>query len=200
MKSILVTAFEPFGGETLNTTEKVLGMLPDEIGGYAVRKLVLPVEYGRSVEIAISEYDRLRPASLIMLGQAGGRSAITPETTAKNLMNCEAPDNAGCIATQKPVSDTGPDTLSSTLPVDRIIDSLNARGIRCERSDDAGAFVCNTLFYSMLEHNRGEIPAGFIHVPFIKEQGHADKPFMEIDDLQAGIVAIIEIVVDSMPD
>ena len=194
MKTILVTAFEPFGEDTLNPTEIVLGMLPDVIGGYVIRKLVLPVEYGRSADIAISEYDRLRPSAVIMLGQAGGRSAITPEKTARNLMDCEKPDNAGRIAEHQRISENGPDTLSSTLPIGRIVDELTARGIRCEVSKDAGAFVCNSLFYSMLRHSGGEVPTGFIHVPYIMEQGHPDEPFMEISDICTAIEVIIETI------
>ena len=194
MKTILVTAFEPFGEDTLNPTEIVLGMLPDVIGGYVIRKLVLPVEYGRSADIATSEYDRLKPAAVIMLGQAGGRSAISPETTAINLMDCKEPDNAGRIAEHQRISKIGPDTMSSTLPIGKIVDELTARGIRCEVSNDAGAFVCNSLFYSMLRHNRGEVPTGFIHVPYIKEQGHPDMPFMEIGDICTAIEVIIETI------
>ena len=197
MKTVLVTAFEPFGGETLNPTEMVLGMLPDTIGNHSIRKLVLPVEFGRSADIAIAEYDRLRPAAVIMLGQAGGRSAITPETTAKNLMNSDQPDNAGFLANHLRIAENGPDTLSSTLPIERIKDALAARGIPCERSDDAGTYVCNSLFYSMLMHNKGEVPTGFIHVPFIKEQGHTGKPFIELDDIRTAVELIIKTTIES---
>ena len=209
MSGILVTAFGPFGGDTINPTENVLGMLPDEIRGHTIHKLVLPVEFGRSAEIAIAEYGKLRPAAVIMLGQAGGRSAITPETTARNIMSSKEPDNAGYIPGHMPtpdnseripghvlISENEPDTLSSTLPIDAIIDAVIARGIRCEKSDDAGAYVCNALFYNMLEHNMGEIPTGFIHVPFIKEQGHADKPFMELSDIRTAVETIIETVIE----
>ncbi len=200
MKAILVTAFEAFGGETINPTERVLGMLPDETGGYGVRKILLPVEFGRAAEIAVSEYDRLKPAAAIMLGQAGGRSAISPETTARNLMNSSAPDNAGHTADHIRISESGPHKLKSTLPVDSIVDVLSAKGIPCEISDDAGTFVCNDLFYRMLEHAGGEVPAGFIHVPYIREQWHEDKPFMEISDIEAGIEAIMEIVMEETVD
>lgn len=196
-KTILITAFEPFGGEALNPTEKVLEMLPDAIGVhdaegvYAIRKLVLPVEFGRSADIASAEYDRLRPSAVIMLGQAGGRSAISLETTAKNLMNSKEPDNAGYIGDHACISENGPDTLSSTLPLDRIADTLAEQGIPCEKSADAGTYVCNSLFYSMLEHIGDEVPTGFIHVPYIKEQNHPDKPFMETDEIREAIEVII---------
>ena len=133
----------------------------------------------------------------IMLGQAGGRSAITPETTAKNLMNSDQPDNAGFLANHLRIAENGPDTLSSTLPIDRITDALSARGIPCERSEDAGTYVCNSLFYSMLMHNKGEVPTGFIHVPFIKEQGHTDKPFIELDDIRTAVELIIKTTIES---
>ena len=194
MKTILITAFEPFGGEAINPTEKVLGMLSDEISGQCIQKLVLPVEFGRAADIAIAQYDELKPDAVIMLGQAGGRSAITPETTAKNLMNSTAPDNAGHIANHERISNSGPETLSSTLPIDIIINEVNTQGIRCEISHDAGTFVCNSLFYSMLRHNGGEVPTGFIHVPFVKEQEHDDKPFMEIGDILKAVETIVKVV------
>lgn len=180
MKTILVTAFEPFGGEEINPSELVLGMLPDQIEGYSIRKLVLPVEYGISADITAAEYDRLQPSALIMLGQAGGRSAISIETTARN----HADSN-------------GPDMLRSTLPVDSLKEALESRGIPCEISDDAGGYVCNSLFYSMLRHS-SETPTGFIHVPYIKEQGHTDKPYMDLSEIKAGIEALIEAVTYSL--
>lgn len=71
---------------------------------------------------------------------------------------------------------------------------MNDAGIPCEISDNAGEYVCNCVFYSMLEHNGGEVPTGFIHVPFIPEQGHKDEPYLEFDDIYKGIVAAIEVL------
>ena len=194
---ILVTAFEPFGGEKLNPTEQVLGTLPDAIGGYAIHKLLLPVEFVKARERVMAEYDRIRPVAVIMLGQAGGRSAITPETTAVNMMigaedGFLSPDNAGYAPDHLPIVEGGPESLQSTLPIDRIIEAVRAAGIPCERSDDAGQYVCNTVLYSMLEHSA--VPTGFIHVPYIKEQGHEGEPYLELDDISRGIAVAIETV------
>ena len=198
-KPILVTGFEPFGGERLNSTEQVLGTLPDAIGGYAIHKLLLPVEFVKARELVIAEYDRINPAAVIMLGQAGGRSAITPETTAVNMMiavedGFSIPDNAGYAPDHTPIVEDGPETLQSTLPIGRIIEAVRAAGIPCERSDDAGRYVCNTVLYSILEHDKGAVPTGFIHVPYIREQGHEDEPYMELDAVSRGIVVAIETV------
>ena len=97
MQPILVTAFEPFGGEKLNPTELILKRLPDTVSSYTVKKLLLPVEFARAPELTLAEYDRLTPAAVLMLGQAGGRSAVTPEIRARNIMNASLPDNAGYI-------------------------------------------------------------------------------------------------------
>lgn len=191
---ILLTAFEPFGGDELNPTEMALENLPVETGGFSVRKILLPVEFVRAREIAFAAYDECRPAAVLMFGQAGGRSAITPETTAKNVMNARIPDNAGFRPEGLAVVEGGPETLPSTLPVDLIVEALRAEGILCETSDDAGAYVCNALFYGMLEHSKGTVPAGFIHVPYVPEQGHPDKPFMEMEDVIRGMRISLETV------
>jgi len=195
-QSILVTAFEPFGGEALNPTQMLLERLPDTIGGYALHKLLLPVEFIRARALVIAEYDRVNPAAVIMLGEAGGRDAITPETRAVNVMNAvhgdfSLPDNAGYAPEGQPVVEGGPETLQSTLPIDAILEAVNAAGIPCEPSDDAGQYVCNTVMYSMLAHDKGAVPTGFIHVPYVREQGHADEPYIELDDLTRGVEAAI---------
>jgi len=198
MEAILVTAFEPFGGDAINPTEMILDKLPDRIGGCEIRKLLLPVEFGRAAQMAVSEYDMLGPSAVIMLGQAGGRSAITPETTAKNIMNASIPDNAGYRPDDQVIVQNGPEELHSTFDAAGLAEAIKAAGIAGEVSHDAGAYVCNALLYGMLYHNKGRVPTGFIHVPFIKEQGHDDKPFMEFDDMYKGLDAAIRTVLSQL--
>ena len=123
MKTVLVTAFEPFGGDKLNPTQMVLERLPAELSGCVLEKILLPVEFVRSRETACEAYDRLRPDAVVMLGLAGTRDAITPETTGRNLMKARIPDNAGYEPQDEPVVPGGPETLSSTFPVEKIVDS-----------------------------------------------------------------------------
>ena len=193
-KIILVTAFEPFGGETMNPTEMILNRLPDMIGSHRIRKVLLPVEFERASALALDMYDIFSPDAVLMLGQAAGRSAVTPETTAKNIMNATIPDNAGFQPRELPIRKSRASALYSTLPLESICEVINALGIPCEVSDDAGEFVCNTLFYRMLHHASRKIPTGFIHVPCIREQGHADQPFMEFEDEYRAIAAAIETI------
>ena len=193
MQPILVTAFEPFGGEKLNPTELILKRLPDTVSSYTVKKLLLPVVFTKAPELTLAKYDRLTPAAVLMLGQAGGRSAVTPEIRARNIMNASLPDNAGYHPNHLPVAANGPQELYSTFPAEKIREAVLALGIPCELSDDAGQYVCNTLLYSMLAHNKGEVPTGFIHVPYIKEQRHDDMPSMSLNDLIKAVTAAIEV-------
>ena len=129
-----------------------------------------------------------------MLGQAGGRGSITPETAARNEMNARIPDNAGFQPEHLPVLENGPDILYSTLPAEGIVKAVIAQGIPCESSADAGTYVCNALFYRMLFHISRSVPVGFIHVPYIREQNHPDRPFLEFDSVRKGIITAVETV------
>lgn len=196
---ILITGFEPFGGDGVNPTEMLLEGLPDEIGGMSINKLLLPVGFGRAAELAKAEFDRLLPAAVIMFGQAGGRDAVTPEALGKNLMDARIPDNAGYEPKNAPVIEGGPSELYSTLPNEAIVGALLSAGIPARISRDAGAYVCNSLLYSMLAHTGGRLPVGFVHVPFIREQvegvpGREKTPFMEFAALSAAARLIIETV------
>jgi pyroglutamyl-peptidase len=201
--SVLVTAFEPFGGDAVNPTAMLLSSLPDEIGGMRVNKLLLPVEFGRAAELAKAGFDRVSPAAVIMFGQAGGRAAVTPEAIGKNLMDARIPDNAGYQPKNEPIIEGGPSELYSTLPNEAIRDALLASGIPSEISRDAGLYVCNSLLYSMLAHVNGRVPAGFVHVPFIREQvegfpGREGKPFMEFGAVRTSALTVIAEVIRSI--
>ena len=192
MKTVLVTAFEPFGGDKLNPTQMVLERLPAELSGCALIKLLLPVEFVRSRKMACEAYDRLRPDAVVMLGLAGTRDAVTPETTGRNLMKARIPDNAGYEPQDEPVVPDGPETLSSTFPVEKIVEAVRAKGIPARASDSAGLYVCNSLLYSMLHHNGGAVPTGFIHVPALPEQAaDSSKPSMPLEQIVTALEAAV---------
>ena len=199
-RTILVTGFEPFGADEWNPTALILDRLPDAVGAFTLHKLLLPVEFRRAPRLAEETYNALSPAAVIMLGQAGGRAAITPETTAKNCMNTTKPDNAGYTPANAVIVPEAPETLPSALPTDAIIGAIRSCGLPAEASCDAGSYVCNCLFYRMLFYNGGEVPTGFIHVPFTPEQGHSDEPAMELSDEIRAVIAAIEAVIGAIRD
>lgn len=203
---ILVTAFMPFGGDAVNPTETILSRLPNAFRNFSVKKLLLPVEFERCVRIALESIDRLSPAAVLMLGQAGGRSAVTPERVAINIMDATIPDNAGYMPVDMPICDEGDAALFSTLPIKRIVNSVNKNGLPCAVSNSAGTYVCNTLMYGVLnalKDIKNAPLAGFIHVPYSCEQveGNANRksvPFMRMDDMQAAIEIAIEATIDEV--
>lgn len=203
METLLVTAFEPFGGDSMNPTERVLGELPDEICGFGIEKLLLPVEFKRAAQMVCGRFDAVSPAAVVMLGQAGGRSAITPEAVGRNIMNARIPDNAGFSPVNREIVPGGAAELYSTLPLDGIVTAIRKEGIAAEVSRDAGEYVCNSVLYSMLAHNGGCVPTGFIHVPFVREQvegvpGRGNLPFMDEDAILRGILAAVRTVAESL--
>lgn len=203
MKTLLVTAFEPFGPDSVNPTEEALKALPGALGGAVVEKLLLPVEFERAPGLAEEAFDRISPDAVVLLGQAGGRSAVTPEAEAANLMDARMPDNAGYRPEGVPVVSGGAALLSSTLPNEAVVRAVETLGLRSEISHDAGRYVCNALLYRMLHHVCGKAPVGFIHVPFIRSQVEADPsrsgtPFMELDDILRAVEAAIAAVALSL--
>ena len=162
-KEILITAFEPFGGKKQNASAEALRLLPDEIAGTGIRKMILPVEFGRAAELILQQ-----PAEFVfMLGEAGGRKTVTPEMRAVNLRDARIPDNAGHQPRHEKILPDGPEEYRTGIPVRRIAAQMKAEGYCIEVSEDAGAFVCNETFYLVGTKTHA---AEFIHCPGEAEQ------------------------------
>ena len=183
---ILVTAFDAFGGESINPTERALQQLPDRIGDAELVKLVIPTKFGESLRRTIEAAEGSAVEAIVCLGQAGGRAHITPERVAINVMDADIPDNAGYQPVDVPVVEGGPTAYFSTLPVKEMVAAVGDRPARL--SNTAGTFVCNQLLYGLLHHFEGtRVSAGFVHVPYITEQEKTDKPMMELADIVEGV-------------
>lgn len=167
---ILLTGFAPFGGQTLNPSYEAVRRLPDRLYGAELVKAELPVEYDRMDSCVADLLSSVRPDGVIALGQAGGRTGITPELVALNLIHSDAPDNAGTVRRRTPVLPGGPAAYFTTLPVFAMVDALRAAGLPASLSYTAGSYVCNALFYALMARTEGKIPAGFIHVPYLPSQ------------------------------
>ena len=197
-KKILITAFLPFGGDNINPTELILNELNDEIKGVKIEKFLLPVEFLKSIEEIKNYYDMIKPDALIMLGLAGGRREISVEIVARNIRNARIPDNSGYQPVNEEIIKDSDYYLYNTLPNEMITEILEKENIPVKISNDAGMYVCNNIFYAMLEYNKGNIPTGFIHVPYIKENGHLDKPYMTLLDEVKAINLIIDAVIPNL--
>ena len=191
MKKLLITGFEPFGGEAINPSWDAVERLDAEIGEYSLTKLRIPVVFGEAAKIVLNAAKELAPDVIICVGQAGGRSAITPELVGINLRHAAIPDNKGNQPRDERICEQGSDAYFSSLPVRKIAESITASGVPSQVSYSAGAYVCNDVLYTLLaQYNGSAVKIGFIHVPYSSEQGKS--PSMEILDIVKGLTVAIE--------
>ena len=191
MKKLLITGFEPFGGECINPSWEAVAHLEDEVGGYALTRLCLPVVFGEAAKLVISAAEEIGADAVLCIGQAGGRSAITPELVGINLRNGNIPDNNGNQPRDEEIITGGDKAYFSTLPVRKMAEAVSAVGIPSQVSYSAGAYVCNDVLYSVLAHFAGtKTSAAFVHIPYCKEQGK--EPSMELEQIIRALTVAIE--------
>lgn len=118
---VLLTGFDPFGGESVNPAFEAIKLLPDTIAGAEIVKVEIPTEFTRSiscVEAAIKEHN---PDVVIDVGQAGGRACVTVEKVGINLADARIPDNAGEQPSDEPLQADGPTAYFATIPVKAMV-------------------------------------------------------------------------------
>jgi len=191
---ILITAFEPFGGEKVNPALEAMKLLPDKIGEAQILKLELPTVFKKSIEKVWQHIDEYEPDIVISLGQAGGRACISIERVAINIDDTTMADNEGNMPVDQPIFKDGENAYFSNLPIKNMVEDIKKAGIPAKVSNTAGTYVCNHVMYGVLYKIHKEklnIKAGFIHVPFIPEQV-VDKPEKASMSLE-NIVKAVEI-------
>lgn len=203
---ILVTGFDPFGGESINPAYEAVKRLPDTIAGAEVIKLEIPTVFLRSaktVEEAIGQYD---PDLVLCVGQAGGRSSMTVEKVAINLAEARIPDNDGEQPVDQKLREDGETAYFATLPVKAMVERMKSNGIPASISYTAGTYVCNSIMYHVLYLLDKKYPGkrgGFIHVPYESSQvveKNAGMPFMSLSMITEGIRCAIEAAVEHKTD
>lgn len=171
---ILVTGFEPFGGESVNPSKAVLTPLQARFPQICIS--VLPVEFERSWAVLQNELERHTPQVVLCLGEAGGRSKISLEHAALNWADARIPDHAGAQPRDLKLLECGPNALFSTLPLRALEERLRALELPVEISYSAGTYVCNALFFNLMNSLEGtNVLAGFVHLPYLPQQT-LDKP------------------------
>ncbi|MBF0710738.1 MULTISPECIES: pyroglutamyl-peptidase I [unclassified Gemella] len=197
---ILVTGFDPFGGEELNPSWQVVKSLPNKIADAELRRIQIPTVFGRSAQMLFEEIKKFSPDVVLCLGQAGGRSGISPERIAINIDDARIADNEGNKPVDDVIREDGKAAYFSTLPIKAMVENIKKIGINAEVSNTAGTFVCNHIMYQVLyyaEKNNLNIQAGFIHIPYLPEQLKGrELPMMEFDDMRRAIISSIQTIVD----
>jgi len=198
---ILVTGFDPFGGEPTNPAWETVRRLPDEVAGAQVIKVMIPTVFGKSADVtraAIIEHD---PDVIVSVGQAGGRYSVNPERIAINIDDGRIEDNEGYQPIDTPIKADGAPAYFSTLPIKAMVTAMQQAGIPAAVSNTAGTYVCNHIMYQvryMCEHEFPGKKSGFVHVPYLPSQV-VDKPNMPslgLDELVVALTAALEAIVE----
>ncbi|WP_304395045.1 pyroglutamyl-peptidase I, partial [uncultured Dubosiella sp.] len=203
---ILITGFNPFGGESTNPAFEAVKLLPETIKEAQIIKLEIPTEFKRAGKVLQDGIETNKPDVVVCIGQAGGRSAITPEKVAINLMDGRIPDNAGYQPVDTPVREDGPTAYFTSLPVKAMVETIREAGIPAFLSYSAGTYVCNFLMYELLyliDHHYPNIKGGFIHVPYMSQQvvnKPNGTPSMDLKTIARGLEKAVEAIVEHDED
>ena len=198
---ILVTGFDPFGGETVNPALEAVKSLPSEIHGAEVHWVAIPTVFYKAAEVLETAIVRYQPDAVLCIGQAGGRASLTPERVAINQDDARIPDNQGNQQIDTPICQDGQAAYFSTLPIKAMVQAIKEEGLPATVSNTAGTFVCNHLMYQALYLADKKFPhmkSGFMHIPYMTEQviNKPNTASMNLTDIVRGIEAAIGAIVD----
>ena len=191
MKKLLITGFDPFGGERINPAWEAVKLLPEQIGDYSLTKLQIPTVFEFGAKAVLNAAHSLQPDLILCIGQAGGRESVTPERIAVNIRDAKIGDNLGNQPRGEFVVSNGPAAYFATVDVTAMVTASESRGIPAAVSNSAGAFVCNDVFYRLLHHYaQTNTRVGFIHVPWLPQQGSPSLPLEQtVSALEAMIAS-----------
>lgn len=202
MKKVLITGFEPFGGESINPSWEVAKILAKQPHIDAVQ---LPCVFDRSLDVLREKIQALQPDVVICIGQAGGRSSIEIERVAINLNDASIPDNQGNQPIDTAIVPHAPAAYFTTLPAKAMVQAVKNAGVPASLSLSAGSYVCNHAMFGLLHFLAENFPqtrGGFIHIPFLPEQGvqHRNAPTMALDTLVKGLNIAVETALNTEHD
>ena len=195
MKKLLITGFDPFGGENINPSWEAVKELPDHIGDWQLTKMEIPTVFGAAADQVIAAAEGLQLNAILCIGQAGGRATVTPEVVAINLQEARIPDNIGNQPMNIPVVKGGPAAYFATVPVREMVQAIQAASIPAALSYSAGTFVCNDVLYRLLHHFDGTATqAGFIHVPYLPHQAKQNHPSLPQEKIVEALQLAISVL------
>jgi len=192
---VLVTGFEPFGGDRTNASLEAVRRLPARSGALEIAIAELPTSFIRSLPALETAIARAQPEIVLCVGQAGDRAALSVERVAVNIQDARIPDNDGAQPADAPVVPGGPAAYLATLPVRAAVAALRAAELPAQLSMSAGTFVCNHVFYGLMHlaaTRRHRYRGGFLHVPPLPQQAAGAAPSLALEDIVRGIELVLD--------
>ena len=202
---ILVSGFDPFGGEKINPAIESVKLLPDEIKSAKIIKLEIPTVARKSLKKLEEVIEIEKPDVVINVGQAGGRTDITVERVGINMDDFRIKDNEGNQPIDEKIAKDGPDAYLVTIPIKAMVQKMIENKIPASVSNTAGTFVCNHVCYGMAHLASTKYPnmrTGFIHIPFLPEQvvDKRNMPSMPLEMIAKGLEYAIEAIIENKKD
>ncbi len=196
---LLITGFDPFGGEKINPAWEAVNKLPENIDGMEIVKLQIPTVFKKSYEKLFANIEKEKPDFVLCIGQAGGIYDIAVERVAINIDDGRIPDNEGYQPIDTKIFEDGENAYFSSLPIKAIVEEIKKAEIPASISNSAGTYVCNHIMYSLLYYinkNNLKIKGGFIHVPYTIQQimDKKETPFMELKTITRGLETAIKAI------
>ena len=194
---LLLTAFDPFGGDAINPALEAVKLVADKIGRFDIVKLEVPTVFRKSIDTVAKAIEEEKPDVVLCIGQAGGRFEITPERVAINIDDARIKDNEGNQPIDTKIFEDGENAYFTTLPIKAMVEAIREANLPSAVSNTAGTFVCNHLMYGVLYTLAKKYPhikGGFTHVPFIPAQVARRTPvapYMALEDIKRGLEAAI---------
>lgn len=202
---VLLTAFDAFGGESINPAQEAVRLVRAESFDAEIVKMDIPTVFDKSIKLVLRAMKKHKPNVVLCVGQAGGRSEITPERVAINIDDSRGTDNEGNQPVDRTIFADGAAAYFSLLPIKAMVAAMKDAGIPASVSNTAGTFVCNHLMYGVLYHIHKSFPGvrgGFIHVPYIPEQV-MERPgvlALPLEVITRGIEVSIQVILDHPVD
>lgn len=202
---ILLTGFDPFGGEKVNPASEAVNKVKDNINGCEIIKIIIPTVREKSLEKIEEAIIKYYPDIVISIGQAGGRFGITPERVAINVDDFRIKDNEGNQPIDEVIRKDGENAYFSNLPVKAMVENMQKNNIPSSVSNTAGTFVCNHVMYGimyLIDKKYKNIKGGFIHIPYMTSQviDKKETAYMSLDEIVKGIECAIEACINNDTD
>ncbi|WP_026895781.1 pyroglutamyl-peptidase I [Clostridiisalibacter paucivorans] len=202
---VLITGFDPFGGEKINPALEAVKKLENTIAGAEIIKEEIPTVFRKSIDRLENLIEEHRPNIVICVGQAGGRFQVTPERVAINVDDARIADNEGNQPIDTKIFEDGLNAYFTKLPIKAMVEEMLKNEIPASVSNTAGTFVCNHIMYGLLyliDKKYPGIRGGFIHVPFIPQQvlDKKNTPSMSLENITAGLKYAIKASVENRED
>lgn len=199
---VLISGFDPFGGEPINPALEAVKLLPDNIAGVEVIKVEIPTVFNKSIKALEHSIEEHKPDAVICVGQAGGRFAVMPERVAINIDDARIKDNEGNQPIDIKIKEDGENAYFSNLPIKAMVKNMVDNGFPGAVSNTAGTFVCNHIMYGLLyliDKKYPNMKGGFIHVPYIPNQvvTKPNTPYMNLQDISRCLELCIEALVNN---